>query len=228
MFIMQVNECVQGIFSLWYSFHLSIYLFTYFGHKACRVLVPQPEMKPGPMKWKHWVLTTVVAQLVKNLPVMQETWVRSLGREDPLEEEMATHSSTLAWRVPWTEEPGRLQSMGSQRVTHDCATNFQLSFSTAGLPGNSYSPFKLLQVFLRREILNTPRKTAISLSPSHLCRDNICILIWLKEMGMPDHLTCLLRNLYATVRTGHGTTDWFQIGKGVRQGCILSPCLFNL
>ena len=54
----------------------------------------------------------------------------------------------------------------------------------------------------------------------------------LKEMGIPDHLTCLLRNIYAgqeaTVRTGHGTTDWFQIGKGVHQGCILSPCLFNL
>ena len=54
----------------------------------------------------------------------------------------------------------------------------------------------------------------------------------LKEMGIPDHLTCLLRNLYAgqeaTVRTGHGTTDWFQIGKGVCQGCILSPFLFNL
>ena len=54
----------------------------------------------------------------------------------------------------------------------------------------------------------------------------------LQEMGIPDHLTCLLRNLYAgqeaTVGTGHETTDWFQIGKGVRQGCILSPCLFNL
>ena len=53
----------------------------------------------------------------------------------------------------------------------------------------------------------------------------------LKEMGIPDHLTCLLRKLYAgqeaTVRTGHGTTDWFQIGKGVHQGCMLSPCLFN-
>ena len=53
-----------------------------------------------------------------------------------------------------------------------------------------------------------------------------------KEMGIPDHLTCILRNLYAgqeaTVRTGHGTTDWFQIGKGARQGCMLSPCLFNL
>ena len=54
----------------------------------------------------------------------------------------------------------------------------------------------------------------------------------LKDIGIPDHLTCLLRNLYAgqeeTVRTGHGTTDWFQIGKGVCQGCMLSPCLFNL
>ena len=49
----------------------------------------------------------------------------------------------------------------------------------------------------------------------------------LKDMGIPDHLTCLLRNLYVTVRTGQGTTDWFQTGKGVHQGCILSPCLFN-
>ena len=63
------------------------------------------------------------------------------------------------------------------------------------------------------------------------CVDHNKVWKILKEMGIPDHLTCLLRNLYAgqkaTVRTGHGTTDWFQIGKGVRQGCILSPCLFN-
>ena len=58
----------------------------------------------------------LVAQLVKNLPVMQKTWVRSLGGEDRLETEMATHSSILAWRIPWTEVPGRLQSMGLQRV----------------------------------------------------------------------------------------------------------------
>ena len=50
---------------------------------------------------------------------MQETWVRSLGQEDPLEKEMATHSRTLAWKIPWTVEPGRIQSMGSQRVRHD-------------------------------------------------------------------------------------------------------------
>ena len=59
------------------------------------------------------------AQLVKNSPVMQETWVGSLGLEDPLEKEMATHSRILAWRTPWTEKPGGLQSMGSQRVGHD-------------------------------------------------------------------------------------------------------------
>ena len=60
-----------------------------------------------------------VAQTVKRLPVMQETWVRSLGWEDPLEKEMATHCSILGWKIPRTEEPGRLQSMGSQRVRHD-------------------------------------------------------------------------------------------------------------
>ena len=60
-----------------------------------------------------------MAQTVKHLPVMQESQVQSLGREDPLEEEMAMHSSTLAWKIPWTEDPGGLQSMGSQRVRLD-------------------------------------------------------------------------------------------------------------
>ena len=60
-----------------------------------------------------------MAQTVKRLPAMWETWVRSLGREDPLEKEMAIHSSTLAWKIPWTEEPNRLQSMALQRVGHD-------------------------------------------------------------------------------------------------------------
>ena len=69
---------------------------------------------------------------------------------------------------------------------------------------------------------------------NHHCRVSDINELWkiLQEIGIPDHLICLLRNLYAgqeaTLRTGHGTTDWFQIGKGVRQGCILSPCLFNL
>ena len=60
-----------------------------------------------------------MAQTVKRLSTMRETWVQSLGQEDLLEKEMATHSSTLAWKIPWTEEPGRLQSMGSQRIGHD-------------------------------------------------------------------------------------------------------------
>ena len=65
------------------------------------------------------IWASLVAQRLKRLPAMQETQVRSLGREDPLEKEMATHSSTLAWRIPWTEEPGRLQSTGPQRLGHD-------------------------------------------------------------------------------------------------------------
>ena len=66
------------------------------------------------MKW-----TSLVAWMVKNLPALGETWVRSLSREDPLEKGMAAHSNMLAWRIPWTEEPGKLQSMGSPRVGHD-------------------------------------------------------------------------------------------------------------
>ena len=62
---------------------------------------------------------SLVAQMVKRLPAVRETWARSLGWEDPLEREMATYSSTLAWKVPWTEEPGRLQFMDMQRVGHD-------------------------------------------------------------------------------------------------------------
>ena len=60
-----------------------------------------------------------MAQMLKLLPTMWETWIQFLGREDSLEKELATHSSTLAWKIPWMEEPGRLQSMGSQRVSHD-------------------------------------------------------------------------------------------------------------
>ena len=65
------------------------------------------------------VATSLVAQTVKRLSTMQETRVQALGWDDPLKKEMATHSSTIAWKIPWTEEPGRLQSMGSQRVGHD-------------------------------------------------------------------------------------------------------------
>ena len=65
------------------------------------------------------IRTSLVAQMVKCLSTMRETQVQSLGWEDPLEKEMAIHSSTIAWKIPWTEEPGKVQSMGSQRVGHD-------------------------------------------------------------------------------------------------------------
>ena len=70
-----------------------------------------------------WAAPPPVAQTPKNLPALQETWDWSLGQEDPLEKEMATHSSILAWRIPWTEEPGGIQFMGSQRVGHNWVTN---------------------------------------------------------------------------------------------------------
>ena len=73
--------------------------------------------------------------MVKNLPAVQEIWVQSLGREDLLEKEMATHSSILGWRIPQTEEPDRLQSMGSQRVGHDRVTNiFTLKLVITQIP----------------------------------------------------------------------------------------------
>ena len=81
----------------------------------------EPPGKPikGKRVAKYVHGASLVAQTVKHLPAMQETRVQSLGCEDPLEKEMSIHSSTLAWRFPWTEKPGRLQSMGSQRVGHN-------------------------------------------------------------------------------------------------------------
>ena len=74
----------------------------------------EPLVASTLLKW-----ASLVAQMVKHLPAIRETQVQSLGREDPLEKEMATHSSTLAWKIPWIEEAGGLQSMGSQRVRHN-------------------------------------------------------------------------------------------------------------
>ena len=70
--------------------------------------------------------TSLVVQMVKRLSTMQETWVRALGWEDPLEKEMAIHSSTVAWKIPWTGKPGRLQSIGARTVRHDSVTSLLL------------------------------------------------------------------------------------------------------
>ena len=74
--------------------------------------------------------TSLVAQMIKHLPIMRETWVQSLGREDLLEKKMVTHSSTLAWKISWMEEPGRLQSMGSQRVRQDWVASLHFTLYT--------------------------------------------------------------------------------------------------
>ena len=95
------------------------------------------------LNWPSSIWASMVAQLVKNPPAMWETWVRSLGWKDPLEMGVSTHSSILAWRIPWVEEPGRLQSMGSQRVRHDRVTlkNKQknLQFNLVLIQGSSNS-----------------------------------------------------------------------------------------
>ena len=118
---------------------------------AWKDTVPKPrsteEGRAGDMVLsKITYRASLVARMVKNLPAVQETWVWSLGWEDPLEKGMATHSSVLAWRIPWTEEPDRLQFTGSQRVRHDWATNTQ---------GGEVAPFSRenqheLQALLRK------------------------------------------------------------------------------
>ena len=88
---------------------------SYFGQISSNII---PGVNCQSREWKHFR-----AHVTYNLPAMQETGIQSLGQEDPLEREVATHSSILAWRIPWMEEPGGLQSTGLQRVRHDCATN---------------------------------------------------------------------------------------------------------
>ena len=90
------------------------------------------EPNPAVKKMFPFQRTSLVAQTVKCLPTMRETRVQSLGREDLLGKEMAPHFSILAWKIAWTEEPGRLQSIGLQRVRHDRVTSLSLSFTFKG------------------------------------------------------------------------------------------------
>ena len=108
---------------------------------------------PTPRVYPTHVWTSLVAQMVKRLPAMRETWVQSLGQEDPLEKETATHSSTLAWKIPWTEEPGRLQSMELQRVGHDWVT----SLSFLSCPFESVMPYNHLILLLLPSIFASIR-----------------------------------------------------------------------
>ena len=119
-----LNPYVSGLQRFWHQTSVlwkSIFLWTRLGVDSFRII-------NCIMFIRHFISiiitssppqTSLVAQMVKCLPRMRKMQVRSLGQEDPLEKEMATHSSTLAWKIPWTEEPGRQQSMGSHRVGHD-------------------------------------------------------------------------------------------------------------
>ena len=164
--------------------------------------------------------TSLVSQMVKHLFAMPETRVHSLGWEDPLEKEMAAHSSTLAWKIPWMEEPGRLQSMGSQRVRQGWTTStftqgYSLLLHGAGVTVRRFPTSK----GRARDFQKNIYFCFIDYAKAFDCVDHNKLWKILKEMGIPDHRTCLLRNLHAgqeaIVRTKHGTTDWFQTGKGV-------------
>ena len=125
-------------------------------------------------------------------------------------------------------------------VIFDIASKYYISDSFVDYDGYSISSKGFLPTVVDQianicwniEKAREFQKNIIDYAKAFNCVDHNKLWKILKERGRPDHLTCLLRNLYAgqeaTVRTGHRTTDWFQIGKGVRQGCILSPCLFNL
>ena len=122
----------------------------------------EDPLKKG-MTTHSWILgASVIAQMVKNLPAMQETQIQSLGQEDPLEKGMATHSSILAWRFPWIEEPGRLQYMGLQRVRCAAATaaaELLQSFPTLCDPMDSSPPGSSIPGILQARI---PEWVAIS------------------------------------------------------------------
>ena len=118
----RMTECADGL-TLGHDFH-PVFPTPYSHYIPC----PHPHSPRLVLMSWHLSWASLVAQRVRCLPAMQETWIRSLGREDPLGKEMATHSSILAWRIPWTEEPGRLQSMGSQRVRHNWETSLSFYF----------------------------------------------------------------------------------------------------
>ena len=139
------------------------------------VPLPSPSLNPSlslKMMLIYFGHIYIVAQMVKHLTTMWETQVRSLGWEDPLEKEMATHSNILAWKIPWTEEHGRLQSMGSQRVGHDWATSLHLHcwmqfflynsiniFSSSWLKYSPYHSLLVFSLFLCFNSLISPRKS---------------------------------------------------------------------
>ena len=147
------HECWQSSSSTGYISHWLLLC------NSLHVYISTASHSQGRKRYHYYrQRASLVAQLLKNLPALQETWVRSLwslGQEDPLEKEMATHSSTLAWKIPWTEKPGGLQSMGSQRAGHNWVTSLSFSFiSTDRGHFNLLKCAGLLQNTLFNSVLN--------------------------------------------------------------------------
>ena len=116
--------CFVFVFSFFLDLFLHSFPVAYWAiYQPGELIFQCPIFLPFHTMYTYNWWASLVAQRLKCLPAMWETWVRSLGWEDPLEKEMATHSSILAWKIPWTEEPGGLQSMGLQRVRHDWSTS---------------------------------------------------------------------------------------------------------
>ena len=125
-----------------------------------------------------WVPMSLVSGKAKNLPAMQEPQVQPLGREDPLEKKIASHSSILAWRIPWMEEPDRLEYMGSQRIRHDWATNIHTHTHTHlwNLNFTKFPTIKIPLAYLLHITFKTPE--AISWNTQHICQDSkLCLVL---------------------------------------------------
>ena len=149
-------------------------------------------------------MASLVTQMVKNLPAMQETWVSSLGWEDLLEKEMATHSSILAWKIPWTEKPGRLQSMGSQRFGHNWATSLSLSLSLSLSQGCHFGWYIILSSYLwiynSRTVFCTPLVASCGILILHLVffykqlqYPTYCLSLLYIEFGAGGKIQCITR-----------------------------------
>ena len=132
-----------------------------------------------------------MAQTVKRLPAMQETQVQFLGREDPLEKEMAIYSRTLAWKIPWTEEPDRLESMGSQRVGHDWTTSLSLSHWSQQNTGKWHaSTLMNAQTFFVESAGSSTLSTILPNFPLRCLNPACCILLW-KKIHSKLKITCI-------------------------------------
>ena len=178
------------------------------------------------LPWSYGTRSSLVAQMIKLLPAMWETWVWSLGWEDPLEKEMATHSSILAWRIPWTEKPGGLQSMGSQRVVHDWATSFSFPFmgpdamilvfwTLSFKPGFSLLSLIFIKMLFRSFSFSGTRVVSLCIWHCWYSPGNLDSILWVIQPGILHAVLCIwvflggsvIKNLSAMQETSCNAVD---------------------